>query len=185
MLLGRYDSALRYYDTTLLVQQQTGQRPASAWTYTNISTALMLQHKYAEAERHALIALAIADSMYELQACINAHSSLFRIYEATGDYRQALTHHKILVEQQAVIHNEEVARDIARQQMQHDFDKEQESARLAQAEKDKKTRAKVIEVFLDAAEVQGDVRSEISERICVVSYNDDDERIWLSTSDRS
>lgn len=140
MLLGSYDSALRYYDTALLVQQQTGQRPASAWTYTNISTALLLQHKYAAAEHNALIALAIADSMYELQACINAHTSLFKIYEATGDYRQALAHHKILAAQQALIHNEEVARDIARQQMQHDFDKEQESGRRAQEEKDKKTK---------------------------------------------
>ena len=51
---------------------------------------------------------------------------------------------------------------------------------------DKETRAKVIDVFLDVANVvDDDVRSKISQRICVVSYNDDDERIWLSTSRQS
>lgn len=46
----------------------------------------------------------------------------------------------------------------------------------------KKSHSEIIEIFLRTAGVEVSERPEVSERITVISYSDNDERIWLNTS---
>jgi tetratricopeptide (TPR) repeat protein len=135
-MTGNQEEALKYKLLAVEHSKQHKELPSVA-TF-EISSGNTLRHlkKFSEARQHIEAGLKVALSIGHTDAIQNGYSSLSELDEATGNALGALKNYKLAMAYKDSIFNSEAARRSLEAQVQYDFDKKEQEAKLVQEKKD-------------------------------------------------
>jgi adenylate cyclase len=133
---GQYAQAIDYHQQSLSVRQELGDKGGMANALGSIAGIHNLQGQYAQALDPAKQALALAQEVREPRVIKEAALQLYEVYKATGQPATALKMHELFVTMRDSLISEENQREVIRQQLKYDFEKQAALSQLEQEKKD-------------------------------------------------
>jgi tetratricopeptide (TPR) repeat protein len=100
---------------------------AKTWLQNNIGKVYSKMEEYDKAAQHAMISLTTAQDIGSKPRIEAACLNLTEIYEKQGDHRAALIYYKMLTDVRADLSNEQMARQLANLELEHERAEEQEA----------------------------------------------------------
>jgi len=125
--LGNFHEALNYDFASLDLVGEIGIDEGVPSIHNNIAMAYMRQKKYNHASIHLYKALALAKRSGSLENMKLSYQNWARLDSAQGNYRRSLKHYKTFIFYRDSLYNEEITKKIVQLQMQHVFDKKEDS----------------------------------------------------------
>ncbi|MBN2824724.1 MAG: tetratricopeptide repeat protein, partial [Campylobacterales bacterium] len=96
--LGEYDDALKYYQTSLTLQQKATPNPTNntASTYNNIGSVYQAKGEYDKALEYHQKALAIKEKVLGVEhpSTATSYNNIGEVYRAKGEYDKALEYYQ-------------------------------------------------------------------------------------------
>lgn len=132
--LNSPDSALYYFNKSLALSEARGDIHSMAFTYSHLNTFYNKQGQPGKGILYGEKSLALARKLNNSQLLINLNKSLSESYEAQGNYRQALVHHKqyqVLEDSVYNVANSQVIHDM---QARYETEKKEKDLALKQAD---------------------------------------------------
>jgi signal transduction histidine kinase len=140
---GNYSEGLKYDFKALKLYRETGIDQALPDIYNNIGLIYMKQKKYTDATEYLNKALSSSKQIGSLELIKWSYENWATLDSVQGNYKKALEHYKLGITYRDSMFNKENAKKLVQVQMQYDFDKQQDSIKAVQDEKDIITSAEI------------------------------------------
>ncbi len=137
--LNNFQGSLMYYKKSLLMNNEMNDKLGISITEANIGALLIDLKKYAEAESHLQISLAIANEINNHGIQISVYELLMQLSEKTGDFTKAYKYSKQfkqLSDESAKTNNFEKLNELG---IKYETDKKEKEINLLNKDKDLKT----------------------------------------------
>jgi len=128
--------ALNYYEKSLIIQREIGNKKGIAYSLGNIGTVHFKQNNYS-------LALTYHDSSLKLSKQIgipenirNSEDLLSKIYLATGKQKEAFEHYRQYIIFRDSVSNQAIRKEGLKKQMQYEFEKKAAFVREEQVKKE-------------------------------------------------
>lgn len=131
-----FQQALKNYFISLKIREAFDDREGVTTSLGNIGATYEDMGDHQEAEKYNLRALKLATEIGALERVKESQENLSKIYSATGRLKDALEAYKAFVVARDSLINEENTKKTVQAEMQYEFDKKEEAARLDQEKKD-------------------------------------------------
>jgi tetratricopeptide (TPR) repeat protein len=146
---GDMDAALKNYQVSLDLYNNTGDNASVASVYSNMGYVYMKQKKYDEAYKKLGQAESLSKQIGQKDFLSNTYSALAELDSVTGDYKASLQHYKLFRLYTDSLNNEENTRKTVEAQLSYEFNKQTAIQQVTQEKKDliikkDKQRQKVI-----------------------------------------
>jgi signal transduction histidine kinase len=150
---GDYPGALsRYLESLAFFRQGQGNVLGMTITKSLVSEVYLQMKKYPLALQYASEALQEAQSIHRKPEIEGSARVMANIYQAEGDYRNALRYFKLYKDYSDSLYNDQSTRQLLSRKAQYDFDRQTMRLREAQAMKDaayeKKLRRAALQVSI-------------------------------------
>jgi serine phosphatase RsbU (regulator of sigma subunit) len=132
----RSDSDLYYFRRALALRKETKDRAGIAYSLSSLARAFMERSKMDSAFILANEALRIADELGYADYRKEAHYTLYKLNVKSKRPEEALRHYELYTALKDSISSKANTRDLARREMQYDFDKKEAIAHAEQEKKD-------------------------------------------------
>ena len=137
-----FTKAIVNFDKALKLFEKENDIRGIAFCLNNLGACYANLKKYSDAEKFALQSLNTAKQAGLPENIRNAAELLKEIYDVTGRYNQALEMMKLFVQMRDSITNDENTKKTIQTQMQYEFDKQQTTDSITNAEKIKQEELK-------------------------------------------
>jgi tetratricopeptide (TPR) repeat protein len=131
-----YNLALKYQLRSLEISTELKNKFGIETAWVNLSETCRHLRRFPEAEDYANKALTLATEIGELDGVKDANAALSEIYQETGRPAMALDAYKDFIMARDSLLNEANTKKTLETQMQYDFDRKEEAAKLEQIKKD-------------------------------------------------
>jgi tetratricopeptide (TPR) repeat protein len=133
---GDYAEALKYYKKSIVLKEEVSDMDGLTISYSNIAALYVKQDKCREALEYNKHALSISREIGLLEDIKDAELLQSQIYECMGDYANSMAAYKRFISVRDSIYNEENTKAMVRSEMNFEFEKKENEARLEQEKKD-------------------------------------------------
>jgi serine phosphatase RsbU (regulator of sigma subunit) len=133
---GNITEAFKNYFASLKIREEIGEREGIASALGDIGEAYKDLKKYPEAEVSCLNELKISKEIGALYLTRSACLNLSEIYAATGRHQKSLESFKAYIKARDSIFNNENTRKTVQEQMNYEFNKKEQAAKVEQEKKD-------------------------------------------------
>ena len=123
-----YTEALDYYNRSLQLKEEIGDRPGIANILTNIGGQYFDRNMLSEAETYLLRAKLITDSIGEKSGQMELYLNLSLLYNQKGQFREAFLYQKDAASIKDSIYNQE-KEEITRKEMSYEIEKKEIAAK--------------------------------------------------------
>lgn len=120
---GEANTALEFYGRSLAKRDPEKDQRGVAILQRNIAAMLRHLGRHREAVEHCAIAIQLAESLNSRDLLSQFHEEFAMIYEAMGDFQQALNHHKHYAEHYSAMLNIGTQRSVAELQAKYDVER--------------------------------------------------------------
>ena len=124
-IMGNYEQALEYYDKSIAVDEETGDKHGMAASCHNIGLIYADQDNYEKALDNGKKAFTLAQEVGKVIRIRNTSELLYGVYKKTGQPAKALEMHELYIEAKDSIINEENTKELVRQEYKYKYEKEQ------------------------------------------------------------
>jgi serine phosphatase RsbU (regulator of sigma subunit)/tetratricopeptide (TPR) repeat protein len=144
--MGEYDIALDYLEKALEIRLYINDPRKIAVTYSNFGEVFFKQEDYDKAREYLKLAVDFGKSANERESLKFTYNLLQRNEEKAGDSASAYRYYKLYIQYRDSIDNSELARKQTSLELNYQFNKEKEVARLKQEQKDRQYKIGIIAV---------------------------------------
>ena len=141
---GNYSKALNSYLLALKLYQETENREGVGISYTNIGAVYLDLKNFHLAKQYLGDALSIATDVESIEGKKIVYELMIKLDSATGNWQEALLHHKLFILYRDSLSSEEVTNRITKAQMQYDFDRKEDSLNYQQSLTDEKLKQQTL-----------------------------------------
>lgn len=131
--MGDIKKTIEYYDKALKICEETDNKIGMSRQYGNMGWVFFEAKEYEKAIEYTKKAIDIMEGATDLQLKCNWYDNLTGIYEAMGDYKSAYQMFQQFILLRDSIHSVDKARKTLEAQMNIEFERKEETARLEQA----------------------------------------------------
>jgi serine phosphatase RsbU (regulator of sigma subunit)/Flp pilus assembly protein TadD len=135
-----YNTALKYYSDALTLANKNQNKKQISDLYGNIAQIYFCRNDDLEAEKYFLKAISISDSIKLLQTQMANLIGLSKTYERMGKINSSFEAYKKAVDIKDSLFNKSKIEEIARQEMNYEFEKKEEQIRLENEQKNYKQK---------------------------------------------
>jgi tetratricopeptide (TPR) repeat protein len=132
---GKSDSALGYFQKSIVSAERSGNNDAKASSLEEIGKVYLARGDLANTEKYALKSLAIARQLQSAEWQSSAWESLYTVYEKRQEYAKALDAYKQYIVFRDSVSNGEKQSAMSKKEMQFDFERKEAATK---ADNDKK-----------------------------------------------
>lgn len=132
---GKSDSALGYFQKSIVSAERSGNNDAKASSLEEIGKVYLARGDLANTEKYALKSLAIARQLQSAEWQSSAWESLYSVYEKRQEYAKALDAYKQYIVFRDSVSNGEKQSAMSKKEMQFDFERKEAATK---ADNDKK-----------------------------------------------
>ncbi len=132
---GKSDSALGYFQKSIVSAERSGNNDAKASSLEEIGKVYLARGDLANTEKYALKSLAIARQLQSAEWQSSAWESLYSVYEKRREYAKALDAYKQYIVFRDSVSNGEKQSAMSKKEMQFDFERKEAATK---ADNDKK-----------------------------------------------
>jgi Histidine kinase/Tetratricopeptide repeat len=132
---GKSDSALGYFQKSIVSAERSGNNDARASSLEEIGKVYLARGDLANTEKYALKSLAIARQLQSAEWQSSAWESLYTVYEKRQEYAKALGAYKQYIVFRDSVSNGEKQSAMSKKEMQFDFERKEAATK---ADNDKK-----------------------------------------------
>lgn len=122
--------ALLYYDSSMRVRTEIGDKQGLTTSYSNLGSVDYGLGKFSSAESYSLKALKMATELNDVDLLKDIHKNLSDVYTAQKRYVEALEHYELSIAARDSLNNETNTKKAVQMEMQYEFDKKEEEARI-------------------------------------------------------
>ena len=133
LLQNKVTLAIQYLAKALAISRQMKEPESTASALLSLGNAYYSQKKYSKARQYLAQGMVIAQKVGKLSLISYGAEYLAKVYQATGQYQQALEHHILFKQMVDSLFNEKSIRKITQLESQYAFDQEKDSLRQQQA----------------------------------------------------
>ncbi len=133
---GDLTKALDHCLRSLKAHEETANTEKIAYMSVTVGKIYKKLNRVQEALTYCNRGLAIANEIGSIDDIMDAEDALTEIYEAKGDDRSALVHYKAYIAARDSAYNEENTKKMVKTEMNFEFEKKEEAARLEQEKKE-------------------------------------------------
>ncbi|MCF8235167.1 MAG: tetratricopeptide repeat protein [Bacteroidales bacterium] len=134
--LKNYQKAIELCNEAISLTEKVSIEVGKIGPYITMANIYLETGRIKNAEKHALLALQIAEQNNHLKHLSESHELLNRIYAQKQDYRSAYKHHQQFKKLQDSIFNTENIKKVTQLENQYQFEKEKQAIALEQEKKD-------------------------------------------------
>lgn len=137
--LKDYDKAMSHFEQALQLAREIGDMNRIPIWLGSMGITQLYQKKYGPAEKNLKEAFVRYDSLGDLEGMMEASQHLAMLYDTLRDYKSSLRYFHKYSSLRDTISNEDKARTLTRLEMQYEFNKKENEARIEQEKKDART----------------------------------------------
>jgi tetratricopeptide (TPR) repeat protein len=134
--IGNFEKALEFFSRSLKIKEEIGDKRGMASAYHNIGLLNLKMGNIKEAKIYQEKSYNIAYAIASRPDLIKAYEGLSIIDSAMGDFKSAYKHHKQYTILKDSVFNEESSKKVVQSEMNFEFEKKEQAARLEQEKKD-------------------------------------------------
>jgi tetratricopeptide (TPR) repeat protein len=132
----KFDEAAEYYTKALTIYKEIDSKSGIALSFYNLGNVFLENKNYTEAEQHYFKSLSIALDIKNLNWIKDANFGLSLVYQQKNDPKKALFYYKEFLSARNNIFNEENTKKTVQSEMNYEFEKKAEAARLEQEKRE-------------------------------------------------
>ncbi len=130
------EKALEYLMRSLIIQEKIGDKNGMAHSLHGIAAIYLSQKKYKQAEQYCVQSLEISKELNSPENIRNASLGLSQIYKAIQDFQKSLQMFELYKLMSDSLNNLETQKASVKKEMQYEFEKKENAAKLEQEKKD-------------------------------------------------
>ncbi len=134
--MDKPDSAILYHHAALQVNEKIGDKSGQVISYANIAGCYLKKKDPEKALNYALTAHTKALELGFPELVKRTSSVLYKINQEKGNFKEALTYYKLLIQMRDSISNEENTKNAVKAEMNYEFEKKEAAAKLEQEKKE-------------------------------------------------
>lgn len=134
--MGEYQKSLEFFSKALKYKEEIGDKRGIASTYHNIGLLHLAMNNFKEAKLYQQKSLSIAKEIDARPEIMKSYEGLSKADSAMGNYKEAYEHHKQYSIVKDSIFNEEASKKVVQSEMNFEFEKKEQAAKLEQEKKD-------------------------------------------------
>ena len=131
-----YKEALNYFLKSLELWKKIGNKQEISVSLNNAGSMFFKLKDFRESEKLLNESLTLAKEIASPEELMNAYKSIYQLYEAKGNSKDALLNYKNYILYNDSLQNQENTKKLVQTQMQYDFDKKENVTKSAQEKKD-------------------------------------------------
>ena len=131
--LGDIKKTIEYYDKALKICEETDDKVGMSRQYGNMGWIFFEAKDYTKAIEYTKKAINLLEGLSDLQLKNNWYDNLTGMYEVTGDYKAAYQTYQQFILLRDSLHSIDKARKTLEAQMNIEFERKEETAKLEQA----------------------------------------------------
>ncbi|NOT76946.1 MAG: tetratricopeptide repeat protein [Cyclobacteriaceae bacterium] len=147
-----YRKALTYYEKSLAIKLKMNDKRGTAVSLKNIAETYLILNEFDKAKENIDRSLKIAEEIGSKEQMKDAYDILVKVYEATKDYKKALTFEKKMMQAKDSLFSSEKTEQISRMRALYETEKAERETEVAKLEALKKDVA--IELLNKEREVE-------------------------------
>ncbi len=148
---GNFQTAIKFYKKALVLLEAIGDERSTASTMVNIGSIYIEMNSLTQAAEYSSRALSVATTINDPKSIRDASSILWKIYKKTGDYAKALEMHELYMEMRDTIVREENQKEVIRQKLRYQYEKQAAEDSIKNAEAQKLQEARLAAKNAEAA----------------------------------
>lgn len=121
--LDEYDKALEYYSRGLKLYREIGDKQGISMSLNDFASTYLKQDNFEKAIDFSKQSLNLAKERGAILSEKNAYRVLYQSYEGNKDFHNAFKMHKLFIELQDSLENEESQKEIIRQEYKYSYEK--------------------------------------------------------------
>ncbi len=129
------------YTKALNIFEKLGVKNGIAASLGNLGYSYLQEKKFTEAEKYMLKSLEIYKSIGALNEIMQGNQNLADLYSQINDYKKSLTYYQSAIEIKDSLFNKEKTKEIARKELQFEYEKKEVVTKAAQEQKDALAKA--------------------------------------------
>ncbi len=139
LLQNKYDLSKSYLERSLKIFEENGAKDGIASAHINLGILAVKTGKMNVAKKHFETALSIATTIgnYTAKDC---YEELYKFYLKQNDCKLALSNYRLFINYRDSLLNQENTKKVVQAQMNYEFDKKEQAAKLEQGIKDAAAR---------------------------------------------
>lgn len=134
--MGDHRKALEYFLKSLKLKEELEDKRGMASTYHNIGLLYLVMGRLPESKLYQQKGLFIAREIDARPDILKSYEGLSKVDSALGNYKDAYEHHKKFTMIKDSIFNEEANKKVVQSEMNFEFEKKEQAAKLEQEKKD-------------------------------------------------
>jgi signal transduction histidine kinase len=134
--LGNFAQALKNYFEALKIVKEVDDKDGEAYALRSIGITYLKKRDFSNAVAFLNKGLLLAKEIGDLEVVKTSYEELANIYSQQNNYKLALMHYKLFISIRDSMYNEENAKKTVALQMQYEFDKKENLAKVQQEKKD-------------------------------------------------
>lgn len=131
----KYPKAMEFYFSSLKISEEIGDKHGIAINLGHIGSLYRKQEKYQDAEKYLLQSLALCKELGTLNYLRQIEESLSKLYYEKGEYKKAYEHLQQYGIAMDSLFSIEKEQDITRKEMNYEYEKKEQAAKLEQEKK--------------------------------------------------
>lgn len=149
MMLKDNDQALKYYNTCYSLSKEIDNPYELSRASIDIAIILINQKKFPEAKKYLIEAENNAETIEDITILRDVYEQYYKLYKASGDIQNALKHFEIFHQIKDTLNQEEKKTEIARKELEFEYNKRMAEDSIRNAEE-----AKVKDLKIKASKAQ-------------------------------
>jgi tetratricopeptide (TPR) repeat protein len=131
--MGNMEKTMEYYNKALKICENSGNKAGMSRQYGNMGWIWFEAKDYKKAVEYTKKAIELLEDVSDLTLKYNWYDNLTGIYEAMGDYKSAYESYQQFILIRDSVYNIDKARKTLEAQLNFEFERKEESAKLEQA----------------------------------------------------
>jgi len=133
---GDMSKTIEYFKKGLIIFEEIKNKEGMVYTLSNIAAAQLKQNKLKESEQSALQAMQIANELGYPTVVNRAAEMMVEISQSLGNWKDAMKFYRLHIKMRDSIVNDENAKEIVKQQLTYEYEKQKLAAQKEQEKKD-------------------------------------------------
>ena len=121
---GEFQKGLEYYHKSLEISEELGDKKGIAHSLHNIGSIYYKKGNFSASQNHAKKSMAIAQELGYPDNIKYAANLLYRVYNKTHKYKDALANYELYIQMRDSITNESTQKAAIKQNMQYEYEKQ-------------------------------------------------------------